>query len=622
VMVEVSINPHSKPSRIYLIKYFLILLFTGVLFSPPALAKAPENRPVREVTLQLKWKHQFQFAGYYAAIKKGFYREEGLKVHLKELGPDTNVVDTVINGKADFGIAISDLVRVRSQGVPVVALAVIYQHSSLALVASASSGITKLHQLAGKRVALETHSADIHAMLKKGNLKETVVRDDHLFNPKYLLTEQIDAMSVYRSDEIFLLRQENFKYRLFSPRNYGIDFYGDTLFTTEKMIEDHPELVEKFRKASLKGWNYALSHADEIINYILEKYGKRHSREHLFFEAQKTMDLVMPDLLEVGYMHEDRWKHIYEIYQSVGMIEGPVDFDAFIYKPEPDFSKFYNIIIAISLTLLVITIVAVVYLFINRKLKLQIAESNSLRKQLKDHADDLKRSNEALENFALIASHDLQEPLRKIISFGDRIQQNVPMEDRESSYMERMQSATRRMQTFIKDLLEFSKINSKPREFKLIDLNEIVADVLSDLETRIEQTGAKVNVETLPTILADRFQIRQLFLNLLSNSMKFHKVDSPPIVEIKCQLTPEGFLKISIKDNGVGFDAQYAGKILQPFQRLNGRSEYEGSGMGLAICDKIVNRHNGFIDVESSPGKGATFYISLPQNRESEITGF
>jgi signal transduction histidine kinase len=615
VMVEVSINSHSKPSRIYLIRYFLILLFTGILFSPPVLAKAPENRPVREVTLQLKWKHQFQFAGYYAAIKKGYYREEGLKVLLKELGQDTNVVDTVINEKADFGIGISDLVRVRSQGIPVVALAVIYQHSPLALVASANSGIEELHQLAGKRVSLETHSAEILAMLKTANVTKNHLKvTSHLFNPNDLFTHKVDALSIYTSTETFLFRQENFKYRLFSPRNYGIDFYGDTLFTTEKMIADNPELVKNFREASIKGWNYALSHADEIINYILEKYGERHSREHLLFEAQKTMDLVQSDFLEVGYMHEDRWKHIYEVYKSLGMIEGPVDFEAFVYRSEPDFSKFYNLIIAISLILLVITIVAVVYLFINRKLKLQIAESNSLRKQLKDHADDLKRSNEALENFALIASHDLQEPLRKIISFGDRIQQNVPMEDRESSYMERVQSATTRMQTFIEDLLEFSKINSKPREFKLIDLNEVIAEVLSDLETRIEQTGAKVNIETLPTILADGFQVRQLFLNLLSNAMKFHKEDSPPMVEINSQLTPEGFWKISIKDNGVGFDAQHAGKILQPFQRLNGRSEYEGSGMGLAICDKIVERHNGFIDVESSPGKGSTFYISLPQN--------
>jgi signal transduction histidine kinase len=597
-------------------KVFFILFFF-ILISSPALAKHHKGPPVKEVTLQLKWKHQFQFAGYYAAVKKGFYQEAGLKVHFKELDHDTNVVDTVINGDADFGVAISDLIRIRSQGIPVVALAVIYQHSPLALATSANSGMDELHQLSGKRVSLETHSADILAMLKTANLTKRHLKvTGHLFNPNDLLAHKVDAMSIYTSTETYLFREENFKYRLFSPRNYGIDFYGDTLFTTEKMIADNPELVKNFREASIKGWNYALSHSDEIVKYILEQYGNRHSREHLLFEAQKTMDLVQPDLLEVGYMHEDRWKHIYEIYKSVGMIDGPVDFDAFIYKPEPDFSKFYNVIIAISLVLLVITIVAVVYLFINRKLKLQIAESKILRKQLKDYSADLKRSNEALEDFALIASHDLQEPLRKIISFGDRIKQDVVMEGNASSYMERMQSATRRMQIFIQDLLEFSKINSKPREFKLIDLNDIVAEVLSDLETRIEHTGGKVTVDTLPTIMADKFQIQQLFLNLLSNALKFHKDDTPPEIEIKSQLTPDNFWRVSLKDNGIGFDIKHAGQILQPFERLHGRSKYEGSGMGLAICDKIVERHGGCISVESRLEKGSTFYISLPQIQE------
>ena len=599
-------------------KHSFIILFSCFLFSPPALANSLDSGPAKEVTLQLKWKHQFQFAGYYAAVKKGFYREAGLKVHLKELGPDSNVVDIVVNGKADFGIMDSDLIRSRSQGIPIVALGVIYQHSPSALVASLSSGVTELHQLAGKRVSLETHSADIHAMLKTAGLTKNILKvSDHLFGPNDLLTDQVDAMSVYTSDEVFLLRQKNFKYRLFSPRNYGIDFYGDTLFTTEKIVADQPELVKKFRKASLKGWDYALSHTDELAHYIQEQYGNRHSREHLLFEAQITMDLVLSDLIEVGYMNKDRWKHIYEVYKSVGLIKEPVDFDSFIYKPATDQSKLYNVIIAISLTLMMTTVITVIYFFTNRKLKYQISESNSLKKQLKDYADNLKRSNDALENFAAIASHDLQEPLRKIIAFGDRIKENVTMEERENNYMERMQSATNRMQTFIQDLLEFSKINSKPREFIQVDLNKIFLEVLSDLETTIELTGGKATTETLPIILGDRFQIRQLFLNLLSNAIKFHKKDTPPSIQIKSHLTTDGFWKISIKDNGIGFDTKNVIKILKPFERLHGRTEYKGSGMGLAICDKIVERHGGLIDVESSPGNGATFHISLPQDSNS-----
>lgn len=137
--------------------------------------------------------------------------------------------------------------------------------------------------------------------------------------------------------------------------------------------------------------------------------------------------------------------------------------------------------------------------------------------------------------------------------------------------------------------------------------------MLSDLETRIEQVGGTVDVETLPKIQADKFQIRQLFLNLISNAIKFHKADTSPQVEMTSQFTANGFLKISFKDNGVSFNIQYAKEILKPFERLHGIGEYAGSGMGLAICDKIVERHGGYINIESSPGNGSTFHISLPQ---------
>lgn len=587
----------------------------GLFLSAPSLANALINGPIKEVTLQLKWKHQFQFAGYYAAIKKGFYRESGIEVHLKELKPGTNSIDLVVNGGSDFGVAGSDLIQKRSQGMPVVAIGAVYQHSPLALVASLQSGITDLHQLAGKRVSLETHSAEIQAMLKTANLTEHDLKiSDHLFNPRELLSGQADAMSVYTSDEIFLLRQENFNYRLFSPRSFGIDFYGDTLFTSEEMIKTQPELVENFRKASMKGWDYALSHADEMVSYILEQYGNRHSREHLLFEAQVAMDLVLSDLIEIGYMHEDRWKHIYETYKSVGMIDGSVNFDSFIYKIKPDYSKFYYTIIAISTVLLMITIVAVVYFNISKKLNLQITESISLRTQLNDHAAELKRSNEALENFASIASHDLQEPLRKIISFGDLLQRHASLENKEQHYLQRMQAATVRMQQFINDLLEFSTINAQPRQFKLIDLNDVVSEVLSDVDTGIEQSGGTLDIGTLPKIYADRFQIRQLFLNLISNAIKFREEGTPIKIKITSQLTSNGFWKISIKDNGLGFDIKYAERILKPFHRLYGMGEYQGSGMGLAICEKIIARHNGAIEIESCPGNGSTFHISLPQN--------
>jgi signal transduction histidine kinase len=600
-----------------LLNSFIVLLLISLSFSTPVLA---ENPPLKNVTLQLKWKHQFQFAGYYMAIKKGFYRDAGMKVQLKEFSPDSNVANIVLSGEADFGIMDSDLIRIRSQGAPVVALGVIYQHSPLALVASSNSGIKELHQLKDKRVSLETHSVDIHAMLKTANLKESDIKaSEHHFNPNAILTDQVDAMSVYTTDEIFLLRQANFNYRLFSPRNYGIDLYGDTLFTTEKMIKNHPNLVEKFRAASSKGWKYAISHADEAVNYILETYGTRHSRDHLLFEAQNTMDLMQSDILEVGYMHLDRWKHIYNVYKSVDIVKNPVNFESFIYKSKQDNKKFYNVIIVISIILLGTAVIAVTYILINKKLKHQVNQSNLLKQQLKGYAADLKRSNDALESFATIASHDLQEPLRKIIFFGEKIKQIEGLETQGKHYIERMQAAVGRMQNFIKDLLELSKINSNPKPFKSLDLNKIISEVLTDMETRIEETKANIIIETLPRVLADKFQIRQLFLNLISNAIKFHREGVPPKIEIKSKSVHDGFWEISFKDNGVGFEINNAEKILKPFERLHGRSKYEGTGIGLAICDKIIERHGGHINIQSSPGQGSTFCVSLPNVPETEL---
>ncbi len=352
-------------------------------------AEAKEDEDLKEVTLQLKWKHQFQFAGYYAAIKKGFYREEGLKVVLKEPNPNSDAIDLVTKGEAEFGVSGSGLILRRSQGVPVVALGVIYQHSPLALVAK--SNINRLGQLAGKRVALEAQSAEIIAMLRREDLKESDIElTEHMFNTNDLLNGKIDALSIYTSDEIFDLQQAQYEYSLFSPRVYGIDFYGDTLFTSERMIESQPDVVESFRKASLKGWDYALQHTEELIDFILEEYGARHSREHLRFEAKKALVFIMADMLEVGYMLKWRWQHILNTYKTIGLVEPHrlVDFKSFIYEPpvKQDHTRFYLILGLVSVILFVVTNIALAFFRLNQRLKIQISESDALRKELEQMA--------------------------------------------------------------------------------------------------------------------------------------------------------------------------------------------------------------------------------------------
>lgn len=249
-----------------------------------------------------------------------------------------------------------------------------------------------------------------------------------------------------------------------------------------------------------------------------------------------------------------------------------------------------------------------------------IDTQKQVERNLEEYARRLKRSNEELENFAFLASHDLQEPLRKIKSFGDRVVKKLGNQTDEETqdFLGRMMDASKRMQDMIQALLNLSRINTRGKPFELVDLNQLVPEVVSDLDERLRESQGKVHIGDLPNISADPVQIRQLFLNLIGNAIKYHKPGIPPVIKImsapdECDTAAEKrCIKIIVEDNGIGFAAEYAERIFQPFQRLVGRSEYEGTGIGLTICEKIVERHGGWIDVESRPGVGSKFIVVLP----------
>lgn len=234
-------------------------------------------------------------------------------------------------------------------------------------------------------------------------------------------------------------------------------------------------------------------------------------------------------------------------------------------------------------------------------------------------AEELARSNAELEQFAFVASHDLQEPLRKIRAFGDRLKTKCEsaLSAEGAEYLGRMQNAAERMQTLINDLLTFSRVISRTEPFTPVDLNVITREVLGDLEVRVEKTGAKVEVGNLPVIHGDAMQMRQLIQNLLSNALKFHAPGARPHVQVRSRLletspASEPMCEITVQDNGIGFDEQYLDKVFAVFQRLHGRQEYEGTGVGLAVCRRITDRHKGNITARSKPGEGATFIVTLP----------
>lgn len=260
---------------------------------------------------------------------------------------------------------------------------------------------------------------------------------------------------------------------------------------------------------------------------------------------------------------------------------------------------------------------------------LNLIRDITVRKQteenLRQTADRLLATNKELQDFASVASHDLQEPLRKVLAFSERLRVKLGgrLEPDELDYMQRMSGAVQRMQALINDLLSYSQLTTKALPFQTVDLARVAQEVLSDLDVRIEQLGATVTAGNLPVVEADPMQMRQLLQNLIGNALKFHQPGVPPRVEIEGRLLPPGGdarkmdakvrkCEILVRDYGIGFDEQYLDRIFVVFERLHSRKEYEGTGMGLAICKKIAERHGGTIDARSSAGAGATFIVTLP----------
>ena len=255
-----------------------------------------------------------------------------------------------------------------------------------------------------------------------------------------------------------------------------------------------------------------------------------------------------------------------------------------------------------------------------------VTEQRRVEQDLKKHVLELNRSNKELEEFAYVASHDLQEPLRKITTFSGRLTEKFKnvVAGEGAMYLERIVIAAENMRTLINNLLEFSRVSRDTQPFETVNLSFVLHQVKNDLELLIEETGAVVEVGKLPAIFGSLTQMKQLFANLINNSLKFRKQDKAPLIRIESTELDESskltynlpltgqYCKITLSDNGIGFDNEYSERIFQIFQRLNGKSEYPGSGIGLAICKKIVEHHKGVIFAEGREGDGAQFTILLP----------
>lgn len=346
-----------------------------------------------KIVVQLKWINQFQFAGYYAALEKGFYKEAGLDVILWPNGYNgsfVSPVDAVVSGDAQFGISNSGLVLDYLNGKPVVALAATLQHSAVSWLVLEKSGIRSIHDMVNKRLMTVFPLSESLELLEPFRAEGIDPKKLHLtqtiFDLQPLIDGKIDAYDAYVTNEPFLLEQKGIPYRIIDPRTYGIDFYGDVLFTSQAELQNNPERVEAFRKASMAGWRYAMAHPDEIIDLIVNKYAPQKNREHLRFEARAMWNLMQPDIIEIGHMNPGRWLRIAEIMTEHNRIIDDKILDSFIYTPDnyqQNLLRYLQIATITSVIALLLAGIASWIYRTNRRLVREIAARQSAEEQLR-----------------------------------------------------------------------------------------------------------------------------------------------------------------------------------------------------------------------------------------------
>ena len=372
------------------------------------------------VNLDLRWNHQFQFAGYYAAIEKGYYQAEGINVNLRAGSASKNNIDEVVSGRSDFSVSNSELIHARLEGQPVVAISALFQYSPEVLLSLKSSNINTPSDLKNRIIATNSGQLEPHllAMLEMQGLSEnelpSVIKKRN-FTLDLLVSGEVDVISSYLTNQPYTLNKMGIDYKIMDPQVFGINFYSDFLFTSEELISKNYRLVERFKRASLKGWEYALANPDEIISVILDKYQTNKSADALRYEAQMMVTLMRNDLVELGHINPARIKamagatiesstKIYDLAAMDGFLTSTEDKSILQFQWRLRFLLLFFIIAAAVIAL---------YFRLHKKLRHEIKEHKVLERQLKSavNTDPLSGIYNR-RKFAKCYKHETERSLR------------------------------------------------------------------------------------------------------------------------------------------------------------------------------------------------------------------
>jgi signal transduction histidine kinase/CheY-like chemotaxis protein len=577
---------------------------------------------LEEVSLQLRWYHQFQFAGYYMALERGFYERVGIDVEIIEGGPEAiSPTQNMLAGEADFAVTSSGIAVHRLEGKPVVVTAAIMQSSPEVLLTLAENNISTPHDLIAKNVAVlpPPESAELLMLFKEEGLEVSKVNIvDHVFDLQQLINGNVDAYEAYISNEPYYLAKQGIAYNIIEPRTYGVNFYGDVLATSEKFAVKNPKLVAEFTKASIQGWYYALANIEETIALIHKKYAPEKSLDHLRFEAEQIEKLIFADLVEIGHMNPGRWQYIANSYYSLGMAKENYGLDGFIfeYTTEKDYSLAFYVslfsIIAIS------SILYVTLRLANLSKRLQMAND-----QLKVAAKETAEANDAKSRFLANMSHEIRTPLTTIIGYADGVLNRDISEDKQRNALMNIADSGHHLLGLINDVLDFSKIEAGELDINTIDVNlpNLLLEVLEIAQGLIKGKPIQIQVvltQPIPILIhTDPVRVRQILINLLSNAIKFTSVGHIKIlVSVNEQL-----LEFSVVDTGIGIKKEGIESLFDAFKQhdYSTTREYGGTGLGLSISRNLANKLGGNLSATSVLGKGSTFTFTILMDVDDEV---
>jgi ABC-type nitrate/sulfonate/bicarbonate transport system substrate-binding protein/CheY-like chemotaxis protein/nitrogen-specific signal transduction histidine kinase len=610
-------------------KLLLILLILSSGFNLNVLGKPNQNK----VILQLKWKHQFQFAGYYAAFEKGYYAEAGLDVEIREIS-EKSPIEEVLEGNANFGIGNVELIAHYFNGSPLVLLSSIFQHSPSIIIVKENSGIYNPHDIIGKRLMAEPDDRgyEILSMLYSEGVKPHQFQlINHTYSINDLLIGNVDALGGYISNEPFFLESFGIPFRIINPRTYGIDFYSDCLFTSRKEVVKNPERVDKFVEATIKGWDYALSHKEEIATLIISKYNPSKSFQQLMFEANSIHKLINPDLVEIGHTNKGRWLRMAEYLYQQGFIETPGNIDGFIYNHHYYYGTvWYKVVGILILTfLLVFSIGYILYTRFYKLVKDRTEHIQQLVSKLEKQNSEISAINSELlkakatleddfldkSNFfaGLISEH--KAPISSLVSLAEQIiSPDISLKQRERLY-QAIRSNSSMLLNFAKNIINISSTNSPENKlsYKAIVIQALFESFFCEIKENYLHKGVSLKVNFPPKkdtskVLLDDDKISRVLDILIRNAFK-HTITGN--VELGFALEESEVLKFWVKDTGKGIVPEKVKQLNYYFENQT-QVFSKNIGFGISIIKSLVSKMKGNLWVESIEDAGTCFFVRIP----------